>query len=83
VALFGGTIEDWKEATLVIVDTLSEKFGKEGGSLIAEEGGVVDAILERVFTTLDGSTITIAHKALKDPVTITLAFKPQFRSQEK
>lgn len=71
MSLFGGTIEEWKEATLVIVDTAMQRFQEKVQTLEASEFGGIDTILGKVFNTVNGASIQIAHPALRNPITVT------------
>ncbi len=80
--IFGHPIEDLQNAIIVGIKTARQELQGAGGSLIAEEGGVVDAILGRIFTTIDGATLTIDHAELKHPLMITFRL-PKPIAQEK
>jgi uncharacterized protein YqgC (DUF456 family) len=73
--LFGGTVEDFKQAALIVVDAVAQRIGEKGGSLIAEEGGVVDAILGRFFATLNGAEITVTIQ--NNEIKARLTFAPK------
>lgn len=60
-----------------VLDRIINTVQQKAGSLIAEEGGIIDAMLGRVFNTLDGAKVTFRHPALKDPLTITLELKKE------